>query len=171
MPPEDHLHAFKGAGQLGWWTMPIWCHMFVQTLTEGGRLWFDSLPPEGIDSYEESSEKFLRNFGQQRKVVKNPKKIMHMRQRDNERIDQYIERFVKESMNIKDVPEVMKISSFINGLKHAQLCEKLGEEFPHSFDNLMDRVRAFFRGKDTVNKAKEMDTPPRRVNPAAQPPE
>ncbi|XP_022004175.1 uncharacterized protein LOC110901676 [Helianthus annuus] len=96
---------------------------------------------------------------------------MHIRQRDNERIDQYMERFVKESMNIKDVPEVMKINSFINGLKHTQLYEKLGEEFPHSFDNLMDRVRAFVRGKDTVSKAKEMDTPPRRVNPAAKPPE
>ncbi|XP_021986725.1 uncharacterized protein LOC110883225 [Helianthus annuus] len=138
--PEDHLYAFRGAGQLGRWPMPVWCHMFVQTLTEGARLWFDSLPLGGIDSYEELSDKFLRNFGQQRKVVKNPNEILHIRQGDNERIDQYMERFVKESMNIKDVPEVMKISSFINGLKHAQLCEKLGEEFPHSFDNLMDRV-------------------------------
>ncbi|XP_035841427.1 uncharacterized protein LOC118488262 [Helianthus annuus] len=170
--PEDHLHAFRGAGQLGRWPMPVWCHMFVQTLTEGARLWFDSLPPGGgVNSYEELSEKFLRNFGQQRKVVKNPNEILHIRQRDNERIDQYMERFVKESMNIKDVPEVMKISSFINGLKHAQLCEKLGEEFPHSFDNLMDRVRAFVRGKHTVSKAKETDVTPRKVTPAANPPD
>ncbi|XP_022003491.1 uncharacterized protein LOC110900943 [Helianthus annuus] len=169
--PEDYLHAFRGAGQLGRWPMPVWCHMFVQTLTEGARLWFDSLPPGGIDSYEELSEKFLRNFGQQRKVVKNPNEILHIRQRDNERIDQYMERFVKERMNIKDVPEVMKISSFINGLKHAQLCEKLGEEFPHSFDNLMDRVRAFVRGKDTVSKAKETDVTPRRVTPATRLPD
>ncbi|XP_022015124.2 uncharacterized protein LOC110914648 [Helianthus annuus] len=172
--PEDHLHAFRGAGQLGRWPMPVWCHMFVQTLTEGARLWFDGLPPGGgggVDSYEELSQKFLRNFGQQRKVVKNPNEILHIRQRDNERIDQYMERFVKESMNIKDVPEVMKISSFINGLKHAQLCEKLGEEFSHLFDNLMDRVRAFVRGKDTVSKAKETDVTPRRVTPAAKPPD
>ncbi|XP_022031521.2 uncharacterized protein LOC110932501 [Helianthus annuus] len=151
--------------------MPVWCHMFVQTLTEGARLWFDSLPPGGIDSYEELSEKFLRNFSQQRKVVKNPNEILHIRQRDNERIDQYMERFVKESMNIKDVPEVMKISSFINGLNHAQLCGKLGEEFPHSFDNLMDRVRAFVRGKDTVSKAKETDVTPRRIAPATKLPD
>ncbi|XP_022002464.1 uncharacterized protein LOC110899876 [Helianthus annuus] len=82
-----------------------------------------------------------------------------------------MEKFVKESMNIKDVPEIMKISSFINGLKHAQLCEKLGEEFPPSFNNLMDRVRAFVRGKDTVSKAKETDATPWRVAPAARPPE
>ncbi|XP_022041064.1 uncharacterized protein LOC110943634 [Helianthus annuus] len=81
-----------------------------------------------------------------------------------------MERFVKEGMNIKDVPEVMNISSFINGLKHAQLCEKLGEEFPHSFDNLMDRVRDFVKGKDTVSKAKEMDSAPQRANPVAKPP-
>ncbi|KAJ0909270.1 hypothetical protein HanRHA438_Chr07g0319721 [Helianthus annuus] len=61
--PEYHLHAFRGAGQLGRWPMPVWCHMFVQTLIEGARLWFDSLPPGSIDSYEELSEKFLRNFG------------------------------------------------------------------------------------------------------------
>ncbi|XP_022030557.1 uncharacterized protein LOC110931473 [Helianthus annuus] len=169
--PEDHLHAFRGAGQLGRWPMPVWCHMFVQTLTEGARLWFDSLPPGSIYSYEELSEKFLRNFGQQRKVVKNPNEILHIRQRDNERIDQYMERFVKESMNIKDVPEVMKIRSFINGLKHPQLCEKLGEEFPPFFDNLMDRVRAFVRGKDMVSKAKETDTTPRRATPTTRPPE
>ncbi|KAJ0455039.1 hypothetical protein HanIR_Chr15g0746711 [Helianthus annuus] len=72
-------------------------------------------------------------------------------------------------MNIKDVPQVVKVSSFINRLKHAQLCKKLGEEFPRSFDNLMDRVRAFFRGKDTVSKAKETDAPPRRVTSAAKP--
>ncbi|KAJ0810589.1 hypothetical protein HanPI659440_Chr01g0028721 [Helianthus annuus] len=54
--PEDHLHAFRGAGQVGRWSMPTWCHMFVQTLTEGARLWFDSLPAGSIDSYEDLSD-------------------------------------------------------------------------------------------------------------------
>jgi hypothetical protein len=53
---------------------------------------------------------------------------------------------------------VMKISGFIKGVRHAQLCEKLGEEFPSSFDSLMDKVRAFVRGKDTGNQAKELDS-------------
>ncbi|XP_022031141.1 uncharacterized protein LOC110932090 [Helianthus annuus] len=35
----------------------------------------------------------------------------------------------------------------------------------------MDRVRAFVRGKDTASKAKETDATPRRVAPAARPPE
>ncbi|XP_022041919.1 uncharacterized protein LOC110944569 [Helianthus annuus] len=127
--------------------MPVWCHMFVQTLTEGARLWFDSLPPGGIDSYEELSEKFLRNFGQQRKVVKNLNEILHIRQRDNERIDQYMERFVRESMNIKDVPEVMKISSFINELKHTQLCEKLGKSSPTHLTTLWTGSEPLSEGK------------------------
>ncbi|KAJ0949158.1 putative retrotransposon gag domain-containing protein [Helianthus annuus] len=77
--------------------MPTWYHMFVQTLTEGARLWFDSLPAGSIDSYEDLSEKFLRNFNQQRKLIKNPNEIMHIRQKDNKRVDQYMERFIKES--------------------------------------------------------------------------
>ncbi|KAF5781273.1 hypothetical protein HanRHA438_Chr11g0494581 [Helianthus annuus] len=62
--PEDHLQAFRGAGPVGQWSMPTRCHMFVQTLTEGARLWFDSLPAGSIDSYEDLCEKFLRNFHQ-----------------------------------------------------------------------------------------------------------
>jgi hypothetical protein len=60
-------------------------------------------------------------------------------------------------VHIRDVPEVMKTSGFINGVRHTQLGEKLGEEFASSFDNLMDKVRAFIRGKDTTSRAREAE--------------
>jgi hypothetical protein len=57
-------------------------------------------------------------------------------------------------MYIGDVQKVMKISNFVNGIRHNQLCEKLGEDFPASFDALIDRVRAFIRWKDMSDKAR-----------------
>ncbi|KAD0423211.1 hypothetical protein E3N88_44289 [Mikania micrantha] len=42
--PEDHYNVFVSAGGVEQWTMPAWCHMFVQTLLGAARIWFDSLP-------------------------------------------------------------------------------------------------------------------------------
>ncbi|KAD7476973.1 hypothetical protein E3N88_00109 [Mikania micrantha] len=80
-----------------------------------------------------------------------------MRRRDDEKVEQFMERFITESMQIQGVPEVMMISSFINRVRQPQLCEKLGEDFPTTFDGLMDKVRAFVRGKDTILRAREWD--------------
>lgn len=66
-----------------------------------------------------------------------------------------MERFILESMRIRDVPEIMKISSFINDVKHAQMCETLEEDFPKTFDVLMDKVCAFVRGKVVGNLVRE----------------
>ncbi|KAD3640427.1 hypothetical protein E3N88_29650 [Mikania micrantha] len=101
--------------------------------------------------------KLPANFHQKKKAVKNPNEILHIRRRDDEKVEQFMERFISESMQIQGVPEVMKISSFINGVRQPQLCEKLGEDFPTTFDSLMDKVRAFVRGKDTSFRAREWE--------------
>ncbi|GKB84042.1 hypothetical protein Tco_0956314 [Tanacetum coccineum] len=41
------------------WAMPTWCHMFNSTLTGNARVWFDDLPPESIDSYNDLKKAFL----------------------------------------------------------------------------------------------------------------
>nr|GEU49744.1 reverse transcriptase domain-containing protein [Tanacetum cinerariifolium] len=41
------------------WAMPTWCHMFNSTLTGNARVWFDDLPPESIDSYDDLKKSFL----------------------------------------------------------------------------------------------------------------
>lgn len=52
-------------------------------------------------------------------------------------MEEVLERFIPESMRIRDVLEVMKINSFINGVNNAQLCKKLEEDFPETFDVLI----------------------------------
>nr|GEV34938.1 hypothetical protein [Tanacetum cinerariifolium] len=52
------------------WAMPTWCHMFNSTLTGSTRVWFDDLPPESMNSYDDLKEAFLANFLQQKKVAR-----------------------------------------------------------------------------------------------------
>nr|GEX44900.1 hypothetical protein [Tanacetum cinerariifolium] len=69
---EDDLSQPWAAAKTERWAMPTWCHMFNSTLTENARVWFDVLPPESIDSYDDLKKAFLENYLQQKKYIKDP---------------------------------------------------------------------------------------------------
>ncbi|GJU19222.1 hypothetical protein Tco_1152564 [Tanacetum coccineum] len=58
---EDHMKFFQAAANVERWAMPTWCHMFNSTLTGSARVWFDDLPLEFIDSYDDSKKAFRAN--------------------------------------------------------------------------------------------------------------
>ncbi|GKF32128.1 hypothetical protein Tco_0101926, partial [Tanacetum coccineum] len=59
---EYHLKIFQAAAKVERWAMPTWCHMFNSTLTGSARVWFDDLPLEFVDSYDDLKKAFLANF-------------------------------------------------------------------------------------------------------------
>nr|GEX30719.1 reverse transcriptase domain-containing protein [Tanacetum cinerariifolium] len=91
--PEDHVKVFQAAAQVERWAMPTWCHMFNSTLIGAARVWFDELPPESIDGYKDMKAAFLSYFMQQKKYVKDPVEIHNIKQRDEETLEDFMERF------------------------------------------------------------------------------
>ncbi|GJY06885.1 reverse transcriptase domain-containing protein [Tanacetum coccineum] len=69
--PKDHLKLFQAATKTERWAMPTWCHMFNSTLTGNARVWFDKLPRESIDSYEDLRTAFRENYLQE-----NPRRTL-----------------------------------------------------------------------------------------------
>nr|GEW89744.1 reverse transcriptase domain-containing protein [Tanacetum cinerariifolium] len=63
--PEDHLKIFQAAAKTERWATPTWCHMFNSTLTGNAMVWFDDLPKESIDSYDDLRKAFLDLLGGQ----------------------------------------------------------------------------------------------------------
>ncbi|GKF23285.1 reverse transcriptase domain-containing protein [Tanacetum coccineum] len=110
--PEDHLKIFQAAAKTERWAMPTWCHMFNSTLTGNARVWFDDLPPESIDSYNDLREAFLKNYLQQKKCIKDPIVLHNIKQRDGESTEDFIQRYKSESGNVKGALECMRISGF-----------------------------------------------------------
>ncbi|GJW36907.1 hypothetical protein Tco_0059827 [Tanacetum coccineum] len=60
--PKDHLKIFQSAAKTERWAMPTWCHMFNSILTGNARVWFDDLPKETNDSYDDLKKAFLENY-------------------------------------------------------------------------------------------------------------
>ncbi|GJR57385.1 reverse transcriptase domain-containing protein [Tanacetum coccineum] len=135
--PEDHLKIFQAAAKTERWAMPTWCHMFNSTLTGNARVWFDDLPPESIDSYNDLREAFLKNYLQQKKCIRDPIVLHNIKQRDGESTEDFIQRYKSESGNVKGAPECMRISGFMHGITNPELIKRFHEKIPKTITLLV----------------------------------
>ncbi|GJZ08858.1 reverse transcriptase domain-containing protein [Tanacetum coccineum] len=145
--PEDHLKIFQSAAKTKRWAMPTWCHMFNFTLTGNARVWFDELPKETIDSYDDLKKAFLENYLQQKKCIKDPVEIHNIRQRDGKSTKEFVRRYKIECRDVKGALECMKISGFMHGITNPELIKRLHDKIPKSVDEMMRVTTAFLRGE------------------------
>ncbi|GKB38828.1 reverse transcriptase domain-containing protein, partial [Tanacetum coccineum] len=104
--------------------------MFNSTLTGNARVWFDKLPKESIDSYEDLRAAFRENYRQQTKHIKDPVEIHHIKQRDGESTEDFMERYKEEVLEVEGAPECMKISRFMHRITHPELIKRLYKKNP-----------------------------------------
>ncbi|GJR30544.1 reverse transcriptase domain-containing protein [Tanacetum coccineum] len=127
--------------------MPTWCHMFNSTLIGNARVWFNKLPRESIDSYEDLRTAFRENYLQQTKHIKDPVEIHHIKQRDGESTEDFMERYKAEILDLEGAPECMKISRFMHGITHPELIKHLYEKIPRSMDEMYRVTTSFLQGE------------------------
>ncbi|GJZ23929.1 ribonuclease H-like domain-containing protein [Tanacetum coccineum] len=144
---EDHLKLFQAAEKTERWAMPTWCHMFNSTLTRNARVWFDKLPRESIDSYEDLRTAFRENYLQQTKHIKDPVEIHHIKQRDGESTEDFMERYKAEILDVEGAPECMKISGFMHGITHPELIKHLYKKILRSMDEMYKVTTSFLQGE------------------------
>ncbi|GJV72000.1 reverse transcriptase domain-containing protein [Tanacetum coccineum] len=127
--------------------MPTWCHMFNSTLIGNARVWFNKLPRDSIDSYEDLRTTFRENYLQQTKHIKDPVEIHHIKQRDGESTEDFMERYKAEILDVEGAPECMKISGFMYGITHPELIKRLYEKIPRSMDEMYWVTTSFLQGE------------------------
>ncbi|GJY35652.1 reverse transcriptase domain-containing protein [Tanacetum coccineum] len=158
--PEDHLKIFQVTAKVEWWEMPMWCHMFNSTVTENARVWFDDLPLESIDSYDDLKETFLANYLQQKKYIKDPVEIHHIKQRERESTEDFVRRFKTKSRDVKRAAEVMRISGFMHGITNPGLIKRLHDKIPKSVDETWKITTTFLRGEVATGNQERKKTLP-----------
>ncbi|GKD72383.1 reverse transcriptase domain-containing protein [Tanacetum coccineum] len=129
------------------WAMPTWCHMFNSTLTGNARVWFEDLPQESIDSFDDLKRAFLENYLQQKKCIKDPVEIHNIKQRDGESTEEFVRRYKLECRDVKGALECMKIFGFIHRITNPELIKRLHDQIPKSVDEMIRVSTAFLRGE------------------------
>nr|GFD24983.1 reverse transcriptase domain-containing protein [Tanacetum cinerariifolium] len=136
----------EAATQVEHWAMSTWYHMFNSTLIGAARVWYNELPPESIDSYIDLKAAFLEYFMQQKKYVKDPVEIHNIKQKDEETIEDFMERFKVETGRMKGASECMRIFEFMHGVNNLELTKRLNEHVPKTMEEMMITTTAFIRG-------------------------
>ncbi|KAI3695243.1 hypothetical protein L1987_78235 [Smallanthus sonchifolius] len=148
--PEDHLHVFSGATGVERWTNAECCHMFMQTLIGSARLWFSSLPERSIDSFDDLNKKFLANFTQLKKYTKDVVVLYQIKQKEDEGLRSFIDRYKKEGLSYEGATEKMRVSGFMNAVRPKQLIEDLNKNIPQTIDEALERAEAYLKGKEAL---------------------
>nr|GEU86269.1 reverse transcriptase domain-containing protein [Tanacetum cinerariifolium] len=161
--PENHVKIFQAATQVEHWAMSTWYHMFNSTLIGAARVWYNELPPESIDSYIDLKAAFLEYFMQQKKYVKDPVEIHNIKQKDEETIEDFMERFKVETGRMKGASECMRIFEFMHGVNNLELTKRLNEHVPKTMEEMMITTTAFIRGEAATASKKK--PPPPMVTP------
>ncbi|GKC52479.1 reverse transcriptase domain-containing protein, partial [Tanacetum coccineum] len=135
--------------------------MFNSTLTGNARVWFDDLPTDSMDSYNDLREAFLKNYFQQKKCIRDPIVLHNIKQRDGESTKDFIQRYKSESGNIKGAPECIRISGFVHGITNPELIKRFHEKIPKIVDEMMQVATSFLQGKEAASNQERKKAPPR----------
>lgn len=139
------MHSFTRAAKVKRWSEPVWCQLFVQTLT------LVQLPTcNRIDGFQDLKQQFMAHFGQQRKCTRDPLELHYIMQSEGESLRDYMERYKQESITISDADERQRISGFIHGIRTRQLVKKLGARVPKSLQDAYERCEEYVRGEEAA---------------------
>ncbi|GKA93803.1 hypothetical protein Tco_0815789, partial [Tanacetum coccineum] len=152
--PEDHISRFSSAANSGEWPMPVWCRMFQQTLDRSAKGWFENLPPGSINRWTELRLQFTTRFSTRRACFKDPTEITKIMKKANETLVTFKERWIVETGFIAGVPEVMKISSFMDAHKCLELAKRFSNKVPKTVDEMMTRLDDFVRSEEAFASIK-----------------
>ncbi|GKE42970.1 hypothetical protein Tco_1470254, partial [Tanacetum coccineum] len=83
----------------------------------------------------------------QKKCIKDPVEIYHIKQREGESTEDFVRRFKIESRDVKGAPEVMRISGFMHGIINRELIKRVHDKILKSVDDMMKITTVFLRGE------------------------
>ncbi|GKE20239.1 hypothetical protein Tco_1431751 [Tanacetum coccineum] len=110
--------------------------------------WFESLPPNSIDEWWRLREAFTTRYSTRKACYKEPHEITKIVRKANETLTAFKERWTVETGFIIGVPEVMKISSFMDSVKSPELAKRFASSVPKTVDEMMKRLDEFVRAEE-----------------------
>ncbi|KAK8923897.1 hypothetical protein KSP39_PZI019096 [Platanthera zijinensis] len=143
-----HLQAFEGAVALRCLSDALKCKLLVTTLDGQAREWFYELPPGTISSFAELRSELLLRFATSKKRKDGPAALFGIKQRDNESVARFVDRFQKEIQGARNVnPDYYKIA-LIHGLREGPLKFKATTKAPATYQELIAMVNRFIEGEN-----------------------
>ena len=138
--PVDHWQQYGNIMSLQAVADGIMCRAFVTTLKGSARMWYNGLPPNSIQSFQELGAKFVAHFLGTRKHSKPSSHLFTVQQRSSESLKDYACRFNQESLLISGLNDGVAIAAFIQGVTSPLCLMTLARTTPKSMSELLEEV-------------------------------
>ncbi|XP_057803547.1 uncharacterized protein LOC131018867 [Salvia miltiorrhiza] len=135
------------------------------------QLWFGTLAPNSIRSFEELQVRFLRQFASSRRVGKSALSLMDIKQDQNETLREYTARFNLAALEVPETESQIKNCAYVRGLKPGIFFDELQIRPARDFDDIMSRLPGYLQLEDVrmarkaendKHKAKRAEEAPKR---------
>ena len=135
--PFDHIATFKTTMHLQGVLDEIMCRAFLTTLKGSTRVWFNKIPPNTMNSFEELSKLFVNNFIGGQRHKRSSSSLLTIEQGENESLRSFITCFNREALTMDEVDDKLLLAAFHNGVNSDLFIHKLYEKEPQSMAELV----------------------------------
>ncbi|KAK2999044.1 hypothetical protein RJ639_024463 [Escallonia herrerae] len=115
--PGEHVYQFQTNMLLLQVSDAVMCRAFPTTLRKAAHAWFKSLQPRSIHSFSQLSDIFQKHFVSSRTRRKNSASLLNVVQEKNECLSHYLGRFNAATLEIDNLDESVKYTTFLCGLR------------------------------------------------------
>ncbi|GJZ64453.1 reverse transcriptase domain-containing protein [Tanacetum coccineum] len=162
---DNYLHLFEGFIHMQKWGMPVACHMFIYTLKDSTRIWWNSHKAGSIVNYEDLKAKFWSHFIYQKKFTKTHLAVHNIKEKEGESIRAFVTRYTNDTLPILGLHEEQCISGFVYGLRTRNLVEFLSTDLPTTYKESSNRLKRNYSWDNNNGKRNKVKfSPYRRAN-------
>ena len=148
--PFDHIATFKTTMHLQGVLDEIMCKVFPTTLKGPTRVWFNKIPPNTVDSFEELSKLFVNNFIEGQRHKHSLSNLLTIEQGENESLWSFITCFNKEALTVDEMKDKLLLVAFHNRVNYDLFIHKLYEQELQTMAELVHSAQNFMNANDAI---------------------
>ncbi|KAL0444009.1 UNVERIFIED_CONTAM: hypothetical protein Slati_2123600 [Sesamum latifolium] len=135
--PQEHLDKFYA--KINWYDLSdaAYCKVFRTTLSKRALAWFNQLPAGTIFSLEQLTQYCLHHFSMNKRVSKTAAFLFTIRQKENELLRDYMQRFMEAVHEVPHVNHELLASIIQQNLSSGRFKESIVGKPPSTMEDLL----------------------------------